>query len=246
MRAIILAAGRGSRMEQMTDTLPKCMLPLHGKPLLHHQIHALQAIGITEISVVCGYAKEKIMPPSAVTFFENENWQHSNMVRSLLSASSWLMTSPCIISYSDIFYDAAAVEVLRDSNADITLTYSTRFESLWSSRFTDPLADLETFRFHGDVLTEIGQRPQSFAEVQGQYMGLLKFTPTGFEQMRSVLSELLDEEINRLDMTSLLARLLKAGITINTVAYTGEWGEVDQQSDLALYENTESLCSNSN
>ncbi len=60
MRAVILAAGRGTRLEPVTSDLPKCMLPLAGKPVLEHMVEAIIEAGIKEISMVIGYRGEAI------------------------------------------------------------------------------------------------------------------------------------------------------------------------------------------
>ncbi|MFZ9450262.1 MAG: NTP transferase domain-containing protein, partial [Alphaproteobacteria bacterium] len=60
MRAIILAAGRGSRMRQLTDERPKCLVPLRGRPLLEWQLEALRGAGIREIGIVTGYRREML------------------------------------------------------------------------------------------------------------------------------------------------------------------------------------------
>ncbi|AZE20247.1 Putative sugar nucleotidyltransferase [Pseudomonas chlororaphis subsp. aureofaciens] len=82
----------------------------------------------------------------------------------------------------------------------------------------------------------IGERVASREEIEGQYMGLLKFTPEGWSQVRALLSGMSDPQIDKLDMTSLLRALLQAGTAIATVAIRGGWVEVDNQSDIALYE----------
>lgn len=61
MKAVILAAGKGTRMGPLTDNRPKVMLPIANRPLLEHIIVTLKAAGIREILIVTGYLKEKIM-----------------------------------------------------------------------------------------------------------------------------------------------------------------------------------------
>jgi len=61
MKAVILAAGRGTRLTPLTNTMPKCMLPLAGKPILEHIIHALVDSGITDLIVVVGYKSKDII-----------------------------------------------------------------------------------------------------------------------------------------------------------------------------------------
>ena len=58
MKAILLAAGRGSRMGSLTQDMPKCLTPLHGKPLLEWQLKALREAGCNSIGMVRGYRAE--------------------------------------------------------------------------------------------------------------------------------------------------------------------------------------------
>lgn len=61
MKAIILAAGEGKRLRPFTETIPKVMLPVANKPIIHHVVDSLVANGIAEIIIVVGYKKESIM-----------------------------------------------------------------------------------------------------------------------------------------------------------------------------------------
>jgi choline kinase len=107
---------------------------------------------------------------------------------------------------------------------------------LWSQRFQDPLLDAETFRLdRAGNLLEIGERASTLAEIQGQYMGLLKFTPAGWARVRQLLAALSEPEVDRLDMTSLLRLGLRAGWQIAVSPVCGAWGEVDAERDLELY-----------
>lgn len=233
-RAIILAAGRGSRMRELTAEQPKCFAVLHGQRLLDWQLAALRGAGLADIAIIRGYLREAFTEP--VHYFENPRWQSSNMVRTLLAADDWLSQHDCIVSYSDIVYTAATVRQLAAVEGPLAIAYDPDWLALWSRRFADPLADAESFRLHGDgSLATIGDRCQSTAEIEGQYMGLLKFTPAGWAQVKAVLAELDEAAIDKLDMTSLLRRGLAAGWRIATSAVVGPWGEVDEPGDLALY-----------
>jgi choline kinase len=234
MKAIILAAGRGSRMEGLTAQLPKCMVKLQGRPLLAWQVEALQAAGIKEIGVVRGYCKERVQAHGITHYFENPRWQETNMVYSLMQARQWLADSPCIVSYGDIFYEPQAVLSLLQSVADIALTYDVNFLSLWQARASNPLDDLETFRIDasGNLVT-IGEKAQTLEEIQGQYMGLLRFTPKGWHEVETLFT---DRSPDKIDMTSMLRALLAQRVPITAIPYGGSWGEIDNQSDLALYE----------
>jgi L-glutamine-phosphate cytidylyltransferase len=235
MRAIILAAGRGSRLKDFTSDKPKCMVELKGKPLIDYQVKALTSSGITDIAVVSGYLKEKIIHPKITKFFENKNWHKTNMVSSLFEADEWLKEHDCIVSYSDIFYEDSVIQKLITSTEDISITYDKNFAKLWGDRFSDPLDDLESFKIDSEsYLIEIGKKASNISEIEGQYMGLLKFTPYGWKRIKNVLK---NHTIENLDMTTMLNLLIQEGIEIRAIAITDNWGEIDNISDLELYEN---------
>ena len=236
MKAIILAAGRGSRMGGLTQNAPKCMTVLAGKPLIEWQLDALRKSGISAIGVVRGYMAEKIAFPGLATF-ENPRWAETNMVMSLVRADEWLSKEDCIVSYSDIVYPGETVAKLAAARGDLAITYDANWLKLWRERFADPLADAETFRTDAQgVLTEIGSRAKSLDEIKGQYMGLLKFSPAGWNRVTGLLATLGAETRDKLDMTSLLKRLLAEGMRIDTVPVTAPWFEVDNENDLRLYQ----------
>ena len=237
MKAIILAAGRGSRMKSLTDERPKCLVELRGKPLLEWQLESLRAAGISDIAVVTGYKRE-LLAERGLSEFHNPRWAETNMVSSLACAESWLEGQPCIVSYSDIFYSPVAVQSLINSDAALAVTYDPNWLQLWTERFGDPLLDAETFRLTAaHTLAEIGNKPQSVDDVQGQYMGLLRFTPEGWAEVVRLRAELSPQQRDSMHMTNTLQRVIDAGrVPIAAVTYTGEWGEVDSSEDLSVYQ----------
>ncbi|WRH92319.1 phosphocholine cytidylyltransferase family protein [Pseudomonas fluorescens] len=237
MKAIILAAGRGSRMKSLTDERPKCLVELRGKPLLEWQLESLRAAGISDIAVVTGYKRE-LLAGRGLSEFHNPRWAETNMVSSLACAESWLQGEPCIVSYSDIFYSPVAVQSLINCEATLAVTYDPNWLQLWTERFGDPLLDAETFRLSAThTLAEIGNKPQSVDDVQGQYMGLLRFTPEGWAEVVRLRAELSPQQRDSMHMTNTLQRVIDAGrVPIEAVAYTGEWGEVDSSEDLSVYQ----------
>lgn len=237
MKAIILAAGRGSRMKSLTDDRPKCLVELNGKPLLEWQLAALRGAGIRDIAIVTGYRRE-LLHNRGLTEFNNPRWAETNMVSSLACAEPWLSESPCIISYSDIFYSASAVTALIASSARLAVTYDANWRRLWEMRFGDPLLDAETFRLNADgTLAEIGSKPESVDEVEGQYMGLLRFTPDGWAEIARLRAALTPQERDRMHMTGTLQKVIEAGrVAVSALPYHGKWGEVDSAEDLAVYQ----------
>lgn len=244
--ALVLAAGRGSRMKGLTAHRPKCLAELAGQPLLHWQLGALRAGGATSLLVVRGYLGHLLepaaqrMPADAYATLENPAWAQTNMLSTLLCAAPWLErqfaadAAQAVISYSDIVYRADHVAALLASPEDVAITYDTLWESLWRLRFGDPLLDAETFRQEGGRLVEIGGKPQSMADICGQYMGLIKVTRAGWRMVVDQCSAL-GEAVAKTDMTGFLRLLLRAGIPVGAVPVAGGWCETDSETDLARY-----------
>jgi len=237
MKAIILAAGRGSRMKNLTDDCPKCLVELRGKILLNWQLEALRAAGITEIAIVTGYKRELLVNRGLIEF-HNARWDETNMVCSLACAGSWLQSEPCIVSYSDIFYRSSAVHSLMTCSSSLAVTYDPDWLALWTQRFGDPLIDAETFRLKQDnTLEEIGNKPVSVDDVHGQYMGLIRFTPEGWSEITRIREALLPDERDRIHMTGILQKVIDAGnVAISGIPYIHEWGEIDSPEDLAVHQ----------
>lgn len=236
MRAIVLAAGRGSRLNEATDDKPKCLVKVRGTSLLDLQLAALRAAGLNEIGICTGYRREQLAA-LGMPEFHNARWAETNMVSSLACAAAWLQDGPCIVSYSDIFYDSSAVSALMASDADIAITYDVNWRALWEERFDNPLDDAESFRLHADgTLAEIGNRATSMDAIEGQYMGVLRFTPAGWAEVMRIRAGLSQAEQDRMHMTGTLQKILEAGrMPVHAVPYAGTWGEVDSLEDLAVY-----------
>lgn len=231
--AVILAAGRGSRLKARTTDRPKCLVELAGRPLLDWSIDSLHAAGINEIKVVGGYCREQLKGPFEVR--ANPRWEQTNMVRSLLAVEDLLEKAQVLVAYSDIVFHPDHVRALLAAESP-AITYDRRWKELWSERFDDPLKDAETFKLEGDRVVEIGRKPERLEQIQGQYMGLLSFTPDAWAKVSALLRQCTDAELDRLDMTSLLSRFLASGHRLHAVGVDGRWCEADSETDLALYE----------
>lgn len=234
MKGIILAAGRGQRLGSLGQDRPKCLLELCGRPLLQWQRDALERAGITDLGLVCGYRAEQL-PQQGWTRFLNSRWSETGVVTSALAAGAWLKSGPCLVSYADIIYGPDVVAALCETPGDIAITSYSRWRSLWEARFSDPLHDAETFKVdRGGRLIEIGRRANHLDDIQGQFMGLIKFTPNGFRCVLDYL-ERLGSPAERLDMTSLLQGLITVGVHVQTQTVSGLWYEVDSAADAYLF-----------
>ncbi len=235
MRAIILAAGRGSRMGSLTDSQPKCLTRLAGKTLLDWQLDALKQAGLNDVTVVRGYRGESL-GSLRYSVLDNPDWERTNMVSSLRCAALLLRAETCLVSYSDIAYHPEIVRGLAESEGGIAISYDTLWHDLWRVRFARPLDDAETFRQENGLLRAIGERAGSLAEIEGQYMGLLKIAPEGWARIEAMLATAAPEVRDRMDMTTLLRLLLQDGAQIRCHAVAGRWCEVDSEADARLYE----------
>ncbi|UFS72801.1 phosphocholine cytidylyltransferase family protein [Geomonas sp. RF6] len=221
-------------MRELTNDRPKGMVEVAGKTLLQWQMAALKGAGINEIYIVRGYLGDAI-PYSEPTYLENPRWESTNMVSSLLAASELLSADDCVVSYADIIYPAETVQRLMGGRGDIRITYDTQWLELWQKRFADPIDDAETFRLNANgTLAEIGQKARTVAEIEGQYMGLLYFSPQGWRRVVQTLQQLHEERVDRLDMTTML-RTVMAHTPVHAVPVDGGWFEFDGASDIDVF-----------
>jgi len=236
MNAIILAAGRGSRLTNLTDTIPKCLVQINKKSLLSRQLEIYNSLPeISNISIVRGYLKEKINDKRINKYFENKEWKRTNMVSSLYTCKEILKEKDSIISYGDIFFGYKIINKLINDHNDIVISYDSDFLKLWSKRFKNPLDDLETFKIdENQYLIDIGDKTDDIQKIEGQYMGLLKITRNGWNKIDNLLCKI---NFNNIDMTQLLKILLNENLKIKTVQNKEIWGEVDTPHDITIYEN---------
>ena len=231
MKAIILAAGRGSRMECLTDEVPKCLIKMGGVTLLEKQIYALEEAGIKDISIVGGYKIEQLTSFNRPLYY-NKNWSTTNMVYSLMQARELLESGPCIVSYGDIFYTPDIVKKLIQASEEVAVAYDINWLSLWQKRFDNVLEDAETFKKDQfNNIIELGKVPKSIEEIEGQYMGLLKFQKNFWVKYSHLLPSLSPQ----ISMTNFLNYLIECGVPIEAVENNLPWGEVDNPMDIEVY-----------
>ena len=244
VQAVILAAGRGSRLDPAGNNGPKCLTMLQGKPLLRWTLDALGACGIERTLLVGGWRHEAL-EGWASALIVNPDWATTNMVASLQLADDWLCQADTLMVYGDGAYGPGAISAalrpdaiaaaLPSGAGEIVVPIDRLWHALWSRRFPDPLLDAETLKREGTRLMEIGRRPECLADIDGQFMGLVRWTPAGWRRAKGWLAA---REASHgqaaqqaLDMTGLLQGLLDAGIAVSCVEVNGGWVEVDSQND---------------
>ena len=246
MNAIILAAGKGERLQPLTNDKPKCLVELFGKSLLEWQIEAFQSSGITDITIVSGYKSDLINFPE-ITILKNEKYESTNMVETLFSAKEKMLNST-IVSYGDIIFEKNVLESLINSPNDISVIVDKQWKRLWGKRFQDPLSDAESLIIEDGCIVEIGQKVNSYEKICGQYIGLMKFQGSGIDLIKRHYEEAKNQAntgTNPLNaslpfeksyLTDFLYSLIRGGATIKAVPVNNGWLEIDTLSDLDLYE----------
>ena len=241
---LILAAGEGKRLRPITDNCPKGLVSLLGKPLISHQINNLDALGIQNIAIVTGYKAEKFNTLNYETF-HNEFYNKTNMVESLFAARLFLerTQSDIIISYGDIVYEKKKLNTVLKTNGDIVVMVDDGWLDLWSIRNENPLVDAETLKYGANgQIEELGKKPKSISEIEGQYTGLIKIPHNKIVDFISFYDQL-DHSIlyegrtfKQMYMTTFLQLLINAGWMIMPAHVNHGWLEIVTFGDLKLYE----------
>ena len=247
MNAIILAAGKGERLQPLTNNIPKCMVKLFNKTLLEYQIDVFKSCKINDITVVTGYEADKIKI-EGVNFLHNQNYDTTNMVETLFCAKEKL-TENVIISYGDIIFEKQVLQKLINSNWDSSVIIDSQWKKYWQMRFDNPLDDVESLRIdENGLITNIGMKVNSLEEIQGQYIGLMKFKNEGVKNLKKIYEKaklksvkgvnLLNENIpfEKSYMTDLIQAMINEGVKINAVKITNGWLELDSIDDYNLYQ----------
>ncbi|MCI5967963.1 phosphocholine cytidylyltransferase family protein [Helicobacter sp.] len=250
MRALILAAGFGSRLMPLTKNHPKCMVEYQGKKIIDYEICALKEAGIDDIAVVGGYlfaVLEAYLRDAhrIKNVFKNPKFDSTNMVTTLFCAREWLEScveskQDLIISYADIVYFKESVLALKNSNAPLSIVVDKGWRKLWDRRFSNPLEDAETLKMCNGNIIELGKKPKNYDEIEAQYIGLFKVSWEFLPQMLAFYDGL-DRTLNydgkdfdNMYMTSFLQGLIDAFNNAKAVVINGGWLEVDFKSDLGV------------
>lgn len=239
MRVIILAAGQGTRLRPLTNDRPKCMVELNGKPLIKHQLDLFERHNIKDISVITGYLQEKIDFKGVKKYF-NPKFDSTNMVSTLFRASELFDGSDDIlISYGDIVYNDKVFQSIVNANDEINVVVDKNWKEYWSARMEDPLRDAETLKIdEKGHIKELGKKPKSYNEIEGQYIGLVKIRRDIAPNIKKYYEQLdknaiYDEkDYENMYMTSFLQMIADNLASLTPVYINNGWIEIDEPSDL--------------
>ena len=237
IKVILLVAGEGKRLRPYTKNCPKCMVEIDGISLIDRQIAVLQSEGINNIVMIGGYKVEMLESYGTKLMF-NPRYYETNMVWTLFCAEDEL-EGDVIVSYGDIVYSKEILQALLQNTEDIAVTIDKNWERYWRSRNENPLDDAETLKLRENgTISEIGRKPKSLNNIEGQYMGLIKFSDKGIKQLKQAFyniqkkGTLTGKSIENLYMTDLLQELIELGFPVHAVPIFDKWIEVDTVDDL--------------
>ncbi len=254
-RVIIVAAGRGRRLGASTAEIPKCMVKVAGRPILHWQLDALHAAGVTEVVIVRGYRGDCIDAGGhRPQFVDNNEWASNNILASLMCAEG-SMEGGFFFSYSDIVYSPEVarrlVSAATTSRADALLVVDRRWQDAYVGRTEHPLPEAElaavTTGRHGAVVKRVGKQAVPAGDAAGEFIGLARFAPAGATALRQVWGHALREggldqpfgraaTLRNAYLSDALNTMADAGAPLEPVFIDGQWREIDTGQDLASAE----------
>jgi choline kinase len=240
MQAIIIGAGRGSRLMPTTADTPKCFAEVRGRRILDWALHAFHENNIEQINFIGGYRIETVKEAyPEFTFRHNVDWQNNNILASLFYAED-LMDGPFICCYSDILFTPKAVGRLLKSGADISLIVDTDWLDRYKHRTEHPSDDAEKVSVENGFVTHI-HRDISETEAHGEFIGVVKFTAEGAQQLREHFHAARNAHSGRpfreaqvfekAYLIQLLQHMIEAGQPIAHVDTPGGYIEIDTQQD---------------
>lgn len=169
MQAVILAGGKGSRLQEASGGRPKCLLDVGGSSLIDHQIQTLADNGINEILVITGYEAGQVrtaVGPKA-EFIENERYAETNSLYSLWLARDWVK-GPFILMNSDLLYHPMVLDrLLREKGSALV------FDSTSSRGLEQTKVAINRGR-----VVDLGKDLPGEA-ARGESLGLLRFDAAG-------------------------------------------------------------------
>ena len=239
-KALIIAAGLGSRLKKHTENLPKCMLDFGGKTLLQRQLESYKQNGIKNISLVRGYKKEKINYKD-IKYFENKDYKNNNILNSIFYAEK-VINGNIIISYSDILFDKSVVERTLKSDHDISVVVDIDWRGYYVGRKDHPISEAENVIFNSNNEVEkIGKINTGNQEVHGEFIGMIKLSNRGTEIFKEHFHRLKKIYWNKpfqrakifqkAYLTDFIQELVDIGIKVHCVIIESGWKEIDTVED---------------
>lgn len=228
MKAILLCAGRGSRLDPLTVDRPKCLVEVGGAAILDHQISALHACGIHEIVVVAGYRCDAIHDHVAghplersIDVAYNPRWATSNSIGSVWTARAHLANPFILVNGDTIFSPALLGKALRAVECGVNLLIEQ------SAAMDD---DMRVGVSDGRI-AEVGK---GLDDASFRSLGII--VSTGGERYLGALADVLDAPDGDQSYHHAVIDRLARDAEVHPVTVTGmHWQEIDQVGDIDLW-----------
>ncbi|MGH7785453.1 MAG: nucleotidyltransferase family protein [Candidatus Binatia bacterium] len=232
--AVVLAAGRGTRMGALTAATPKPLLPVGGQPIIVHVLRGLAAAGLRRAVVVTGYLGEQIEAALGdgaalgLSVSTCRQVQADGTARALLLAEPLVGRSPCVVSWGDIlvppaFYaEHAAAFAARPCAALLAVN---AVEDPWAGGAVYADAD-------GRVTRLVEKPPRGTSATQWNNAGIMAFAPVVFDYARAVPRSPRGEY----ELPQAVARMIADGQEVRALPVRGPWSDVATAADLAAAE----------
>lgn len=237
MKSIILAAGEGKRLMPLTKNIPKCLVKINNEPIIEQQIKVLGNFDFEDFYMVTGYKFEKLEYLNCKKIYNSE-YSKTNMLYSLWCARKHL-NDDVIITYGDSVYDFELIKTIIECKFEIGIASDKNWKSFWKSRYQNPLDDLETFKTDSsNRVISIGEKPNDYSEVNGQYIGLIKLSKKGSRIFRNRLNLYKSKGVVNskpfvdAHITDFIQQLINDNISIFSVDVESDYIEIDTLDDL--------------
>ena len=242
MRAIILAAGCGLRLNQHTKEIPKALLDLNGKSILERQISLLREYGVNEIFVVTGYKREKYVLKD-IEYIFNPRYSETEQLASMMVARTKIFDDVLVI-FGDILFDSQILQQILASNDDIAMAIDLNWEKSYNEGLCNshPL-DEPVLINQKKVLRISYKQTDTMIENQtvGEFLGVIKLSANGSRTIIKKYEELEKSHVGRFHdanslekakLADILQELIDSKIEISFIAVNGKWCEIDTPKDL--------------
>lgn len=239
-KVLIIAAGLGSRMGDLTHDKPKCMVDFHGQTLLQRQLMAYREAGLNEFALIRGYMKEQIDYPG-ITYFENNDFKNNNILCSMFFAETYI-EGDVIVGYSDILFDRQIVSSLLADKNDIAIVVDIDWQEYYVDRVDHPIGEAENVMFdENNNVVQIGKHLGDADNVSGEFIGMLKLTPNGAKIFKEYFNAAKQEYWGKAFhkaatfqvayITDMIQELVNHGFPVSCVTIESGWKEIDTLED---------------
>jgi choline kinase/8-oxo-dGTP pyrophosphatase MutT (NUDIX family) len=239
-QAILLGAGRGSRLDAERGAGPKWMLEVEGQSLAQHLVNVLHAYDVTDVLLVRGALGGAVLSPSVAyaDVLESPNMLHT------LQQVRHAVRDDVVIAYCDLLLEPRVVRQLLEDRSAAAVVVDRNWASLFAMREDDPLSIAESCRIVDGRLAEIGQPVVEGRWPEAQYVGFMRFSRETFRDLMTLYDELEVTTAGRpwrnaksfsaAYFTDFLQEAIDRGIPLTAVTIEGGWLEFDTPRDLAL------------